>query len=294
MRRMCCCPSFVVAIAGPWMCILGAVYLDQVVVQPLTDFLWLGRQPWSNRRLDHLARVLHSLADSVEHLNAYYETLPTSNSPGRFFPYHCLYTDESGQEVQLTYEDYLLPREGEERVKTIFKAHTSDGKVVVVKFTQTYCSRAHRLLADAGLAPKLLFDSGKLLPNAGDRMIVMEYVANTDLYDYLRLPSTKPESSELQAIHRDMEKAVEMLHEENLVFGDLRAPNVIVVKRGEETGGMLVDFDWCGTEGEARYPPGMNEADLTWPEGARKGALICKAHDKEMLGRLLSKSRWAH
>ncbi|KAF8601301.1 hypothetical protein BDV93DRAFT_475718 [Ceratobasidium sp. AG-I] len=287
LRKMCCCPSLIIAAAGPWMCILGAVYLERVVVQPLTEFMWLGRQPWNHQRLDQLARVFHSLTDSVKHLNTYYESLPTSEDPKRFFPYHRRYIDESGQEVQLTYEDYLLPREG---VRALFKAHTSDNTEVVVKFVQTYCTRAHRLLANAGLAPKLLFDSEKLLPTAGDRMIVMEYVPNTDLYDYLGLPSTKPGSAELEAIREDVEKAVDMLHKENLVFGDLRAPNVIVVKRGDKTGGMLVDFDWCGTVGDAKYPPGMNLENLTWPEGATKGKPLSKAHDIEMLERLFGKT----
>ncbi|CAG8637197.1 3197_t:CDS:2, partial [Paraglomus occultum] len=40
-----CCPSFILAIAGPWICILGAVYLEKPVIEPLTDFLLLIDRP---------------------------------------------------------------------------------------------------------------------------------------------------------------------------------------------------------------------------------------------------------
>ncbi|KAF8595571.1 hypothetical protein BDV93DRAFT_574716 [Ceratobasidium sp. AG-I] len=289
LRMICCCPSLIITIAGPWMCILGAVYLDRVVVQPLTEFLWLGRHPWSNQRLDQLARVFHSLADSVKHLDTYYQTLSSAISvdPARFFPYHRHYTDENGKVVHFTYEESLLPQE--QRLRALFKARTSDGKELVVKFVQTYCMRAHQLLADKRLAPKLLFDSGKQLSAAGDRMIVMEYVPSTDLHDFLRLDTTHPGSVELEMVRQDVENALDILHKENLVFGDLRAPNVVVVKRGDRTRGMLVDFDWSGTEGEARYPFGMNEVSIQWPEGVRKGALLRKVHDREMFKQLLVK-----
>lgn len=32
-------------------------------------------------------------------------------------------------------------------------------------------------------------------------------------------------------------------------------------------GAMVVDFDWAGKEGEARYPATMNK-DINWPEDA--------------------------
>src|SRR5437588_12762673 len=39
IRECCCAPSFVIAMAGPWFYILGAVFLSRVVIQPLTDFI---------------------------------------------------------------------------------------------------------------------------------------------------------------------------------------------------------------------------------------------------------------
>jgi tRNA A-37 threonylcarbamoyl transferase component Bud32 len=39
-------------------------------------------------------------------------------------------------------------------------------------------------------------------------------------------------------------KAIGVLHDNNLVFGDLRSPNVLDLK----SGAMLIDFDWCGED----------------------------------------------
>ena len=47
------------------------------------------------------------------------------------------------------------------------------------------------------------------------------------------------------------------------MFGDLRRPNTLV---GNDAG-MLVDFDWCGKSGEARYPPEINrDPSMGWPQ----------------------------
>ncbi|KAJ1301447.1 hypothetical protein OPQ81_008705 [Rhizoctonia solani] len=38
LREQCCCPTFILAIAGPWACILGGVMVKHPVVQPLAVF----------------------------------------------------------------------------------------------------------------------------------------------------------------------------------------------------------------------------------------------------------------
>jgi hypothetical protein len=30
------------AIAGPWLCVLGGIYLEKAVIQRLTEYVWLG------------------------------------------------------------------------------------------------------------------------------------------------------------------------------------------------------------------------------------------------------------
>ena len=39
MRDKCRCPTLMIAGGGPWMCVLGAVFADKVIVQMLTDMM---------------------------------------------------------------------------------------------------------------------------------------------------------------------------------------------------------------------------------------------------------------
>ena len=41
----------------------------------------------------------------------------------------------------------------------------------------------------------------------------------------------------------------------------------------------IIDMDWAGIEGEARYPPVLNRYGFKWPDGVAGAALICQAHD---------------
>lgn len=289
IRQMCCCPSFIVVVAGPWMCILGAVYLDHVVVQPLTDFMWLAYHPAQTSRLGRLTRVFHSLAASVRRLETYYQSLanrPRNIDPSRFFPCYHHYLAPDGSTKNFRYMGYLLRQQPGPK-RALFKACTDDNQQIVVKFVERYNARAHQLLADEGLAPQLLFDSGSAA-SVSAQMIVMEYVPSMDLYDYLDLnPSGAPsKAATLETVREDVKRALDILHRHGLVFGDLRSPNVIVTEQAEsrKARGMLVDFDWCGVDGEATYPFGMNQVDIQWPDGAEKGAPMRKEHDMAMLG----------
>ncbi|KAE9405149.1 hypothetical protein BT96DRAFT_853031 [Gymnopus androsaceus JB14] len=72
-------------------------------------------------------------------------------------------------------------------------------------------------------------------------------------------------------------KAINILHSKDYVFGDLRKANVVVC----DSGGMLIDFDWCDKEGKATYP--LLNPDITWHRDASAGRLIRKEHDSYML-----------
>jgi hypothetical protein len=55
---------------------------------------------------------------------------------------------------------------------------------------------------------------------------------------------------------------VSLLHQGNFVYGDIRGVNIMVKREwneGDVTGNVkLIDFDWAGREGSARYPPNVN------------------------------------
>ena len=150
----------------------------------------------------------------------------------------------------------------------------SDEEVdVVVKFTVRYHERAHRILAEGQLAPALHF----CIPLIGDMyMVIMDYVEGMPPFDH------RVSGDRRQGVYNDMQRALNLLHEKNLVFGDLRAPNVIVKTGG---GTMLIDFDWVGEHQVDRYPASWNN-DGRWAPGVKRRGLMDKAHDAYMLENL--------
>ena len=56
----------------------------------------------------------------------------------------------------------------------------------------------------------------------------------------------------------------------------------IMVRKDDKPGFMLVDFDWSGIIGEARYPINVNKVDLWRPDDVSDGLLIKPDHDMVM------------
>ena len=161
--------------------------------------------------------------------------------------------------------------------RAVFKAraHTSFGvETVVVKFAYTYSREGHNLLAqsDPPLAPRLWFC--EKVESIGMYVVVMDFVASQDCG--------------MSAAERtSLRDAVELLHTRDLVFGDLRDPNVLRCPGG---GVFLIDFDWCGKVGEARYPSDINlnkDYGMPWHKDVRRRGLIEKEHDMHLLEALL-------
>ncbi|KAF8593129.1 hypothetical protein BDV93DRAFT_461793, partial [Ceratobasidium sp. AG-I] len=146
---------------------------------------------------------------------------------------------------------------------------------IVIKFVDRYNAKAHTLLAEAGLAPKLLFDSSPARIIARRYMVVMDFIPGADL-------STR-DGVATEKVRSDIKNALEVLHAENLVYGDLLKSNVMVVKdsSGKVTGGMLVDFDACGEHGKGGYPLAVDEW-MNRREGVKYGMLMCKEHDEKL------------
>ena len=86
-----------------------------------------------------------------------------------------------------------------------------------------------------------------------------------------------------------MNRAIGLLHERDLVFGDLRAQNVLPKLSG---GAILIDFDWVGKHQVDRYPASWN--NNTQAPGVGRGELMDKTHDLFMLKELhaLLEGRW--
>ncbi|KAJ6494397.1 hypothetical protein C8R45DRAFT_824657 [Mycena sanguinolenta] len=276
IRGRCCCPTFLIAFAGPWLAVLGTVLTDKCIVQRLTDFIWLGNGAVLNdsRQCLRVARVLHSLTRSLENLRKYYVTLTSSSNfePSRFFPSPTSFLSSGA----LVYFEYLEALE-RDAVCVTFLCRTREAqpRSVVVKFAQTYCPEAHELLAQKGLAPQLLYCGPVDHSNGAPsyrllKMIVMQYI---DGKTVAQLQGNVPENFPEQ-----LTSLVSLLHDGGYVFGDLRWPNVMVA--GNEV--KLIDFDWVGKEGHAKYPIHLAH-NILWPPGVTAMGKTEKEHDIHLL-----------
>ncbi|KAG9084343.1 hypothetical protein FRC06_004116, partial [Ceratobasidium sp. 370] len=239
LRNICCCPSLIIAIAGPWMCVLGAVYLRNPVVQPLTDYIWLGHHPLQDRRLTHLTRVFHAAAVSIDELQEYYKSLLSRPLPSldlaRFFPYARQYPDSNGGLVDL---DYLGLVDNDFPLRPVFRASTGTDRNIIVKFAERYNIEAHQMLVPEGLAPKVLYYNANF-SHGGLRMIVMEEVPGITLERHIELHGIASLQA-LTTLRKNIRDALRILHDVDLVFGDLRPPNILVVEPTDgEPRGML-------------------------------------------------------
>jgi serine/threonine protein kinase len=280
----CCCPAFFIALIGPWICILAGVFVDYVVVEELTEFIWIGGHPYRDEKIGKVARMLAALGKGIKELKEFYRKVgcrkEAGKDPQRFFPFIRQFVAE-GRVVNFSYKAHLFPKMRESHAKAIFLATIEDStnRKVVVKFVQYYNEEAHRLLAAAGLAPELLYCSkedseseylGELI------MVVMEYVEGQTAhkrYGNKGLP---------KGVLAQVRKAVEMLHEKETVFGDLREPNIMVKDDGHT---MLIDFDWCGKHGKHRYPVSLNDSrdiekgGIDWHADVKRGGVMMMEHD---------------
>ena len=297
---------FLVGVVGPHLAVSGAVFADRFVSQRFTDYIYLGPLPGGgaesplSHRIRRVAQIFHVLKECTDDLGDYYKSLefqltPTSESKhmqshGSSYtiptplhpisqqvppPHFQTYTTGS-EKYKITYTKRLardfpskavfkgtIEREGDES-KTMHD--------VVIKFTNAYCKEAHELLAKISRAPNLWFCDR--VEDVGMYVVVMDYVGGGQVEDLLT-----------DAAHiEQLRTAVDALHKGGYVHGDLRGPNLLIA----EDGLKLVDFDWCGKQGEARYPADINiGAKIKWHDDVHREGLITEEHDTYMLGLLV-------
>jgi serine/threonine protein kinase len=256
------------------MCVLGAVFVEQVVVEELTDFIWIGDRPYKSNKVKSVACMLASLGKGITELEEFYKNLSLHDQdPQRFFPFIREYSVQE-QVVRFSYLDYLKPKTPESASSALFRAtiETEDGEShqdIIVKFVERYNAEAHHLLANANLAPTLLYCSTEdhNPPELGGLiMVVMEYINGQTAfrrYGEEQLP---------QCIFNQVEEALGILHGRDFVFGDLRNPNIMITKDDHT---LLIDFDWCGKHGEHTYPSTLNDArspftSINWHQDVKR------------------------
>ncbi|KAH9969423.1 hypothetical protein BGW80DRAFT_1176951, partial [Lactifluus volemus] len=249
----------------------------------LTDFIWVGLDATLHDAHDlRVARIFYSLRTNMKRLREYYaglEAIPVDpSSTGlrpHFFPSICAYRDEVHGLIRFT---YVKPLEVDSTCVTFLARTTTDTpKPVVIKFVQRYGEKAHQLLAKVNLAPQLFY-YGKIGlegdPSYGHlRMVVMEYVDGKLL---IEVNPTPP------GLKDKIRHALNVLHGQGYVFGDLRPQNIMMTENG---GIKLIDFDWAGVDGQSTYPLMIN-CCINWPAGVKARSIMETWHDVDMLGRM--------
>ena len=260
---------------------VGPIYVTKLLALDLS----LGFHASDN--IIRLARVFGALSRCRADLKNYYDRVRELDFPRL----SCLYPDPTPLDPskalpQLTYKQFLS-RAGQptstlvdlgDATTAMYTAILGDNnEEVIVKFTARYNTVAHCRLSEAGLAPRLHFCDRVI----GDLyMVVMERVDGKSIWQLQEEKKPLPE-----IISEEVRRAVRLLHEHNIVFGDLRDPNILYDESKHRV--ALVDFDWAGRDGESRYPPTLNPSNA-WDEEVSPYGIMRKAHDLWQVKRLVA------
>ena len=198
------------------------------------------------------------------------ESAPRLSPP--CFPYITSYGGDADA-TKFTYKKRLHCSDMR-KVTSIFAAEDSEGKPLFIKFTSRYNETAHRFLAEKGYAPTLRHWS-ETVAGSGCFMVVMDQIEGEDMF------GVRFTEDDL----RRVSEAKDLLHQNQFVFGDLRSNNI--VKPADDSGVMLVDFDWCALDGQGRYPYTINgDPSCGWHSEVGPGVVMRKEHDNYLYARL--------
>lgn len=234
-----------------------------------------------------LARIASALAECSNSLDVEYKKLANSTelhqSRHPFFPQPTP-VDDDGSWPTLKFKRFVDPASGKPKknfsnptpaqMRCLYLADlTLDTQQVevLVKFARAYNKDAHDCLAAKNLAPKLHY-CGPV--KGGVIMVVMEYVKGAEL-------GSCEKNSCARSVFDDLQEALALLGEANLVHGDMRANNIMIDESKEHA--KVIDFDWAGEHDKARYPERVNnsvKARGEWHEQVASRAVMKKEHDK--------------
>ncbi|KAI0681582.1 hypothetical protein C8Q76DRAFT_804541 [Earliella scabrosa] len=273
-----CCPIFGVTIVGSYLHVYGSIYTERWISHHLMDPCDI--RPSSV--VDVLAGIFNALHLGLIHLRDWHHRDPYTRAlepRGILIPSPSAFLDSSGKRIRFKCSSSIL--------QNLYVWHSDPSPLdwhnrtdrFVTKFARTYGEDAHHLLAEADYAPTLVYcgppyaaypDLDVYQPIT---MVIMKWCGNRTL----AWGSGEPATTER------VRAAVKLLHDHGMVHGDLRGQNVLIQPR---KGGAvrIIDFDWAGKEGEARYPNDLSPA-VRWPPGAKAGGLITKAHDWHFVDR---------
>ena len=113
--------------------------------------------------------------------------------------------------------------------------------------------------------------------------IVMEYLDASSGWTTLHSYLGEHQDVKVDTTHPQLAKLLKMMKEKKIVHGDLR-PNNIMCRVRQELEIKVIDFDWSGDLGVAKYPEVMRP-NIPWPGRSRE--LIGESHDEALLTAIL-------
>jgi len=161
------------------------------------------------------------------------------------------------------------------------KINGRDGDYLL-KFTRQYSSDVHEFLAGHDADPALL--GCQTLVN-GWIMVLMA------LSKYRMLHGMVLSEDMKSRIRTKLKDVIGVLHKNNCVHGDVRDINILVDLESLDTEDIrlhIVDFDWAGKCGEAKYPSGVNCKSVNRRWDVAGGREILKEHDEYMIDNLFT------
>ena len=265
--------------------VLGVVITDVVIVQRLTDCIWLRLDSvHSEPHIENVTRFFSALKLGVKKLGLYYKNLKPDDLSLLNSGYFSSITSYRGDDGLINFEYIGYLEKCSDCVTLCARTCGESSSNIVVKFVDRYGDMAHRILANAGLAPKLLY--------CGSPRVTEEQPSYHNLsmvmMDYIKCSTLATAKAEMDdrakgVARSEICQALKLLHSAGLVFGDLRSPNILVEIKTREV--KLIDFDWAGVDGQAKYPYLISK-DLPWPEGVGALKPIRCVHDDQMFDRL--------
>ncbi|KAG1747833.1 uncharacterized protein EDB91DRAFT_1035962, partial [Suillus paluster] len=163
------CPAFLIAQAGSWLAVLGTVLTEKCVIQRLMDYIWILAYPaFNDDQVLQIGYVLYARRESRKE-PPYDTSRPVAHA--HFFPTPDIYICNSNSHL------------GRHPSCVTYLAKTVEDHPinVVLKFVTRYGEDAHKVMAEAGFEPKILYCGQiNVLPHTPSygrlQMIVMEYV----------------------------------------------------------------------------------------------------------------------
>ena len=282
-------PVVLLSVAGNCLTVSTAVFTNAVYADKLLSIdLHLGAHGSDN--VLRVARIFHAIKECTTQLREHYEGLEKHpNHPRIMYPNPT--PDPPEAEIPQLEFSYKLSRVNgaplstiepdDERHALYLAKMPGIERDVLVKFTAKYNEAAHRLLAkqDPPLAPTL----HSCTRVVGDLyMVVMDYISASSPLPRFFQPPALARSVNAQVVKKGLTEALRLLHEQDLVFGDLRTLNILYSHESDRI--FLVDFDWVGKHGKDRYSTCLN------PEvNPRVGrwAVMKKSDDEESLDEVM-------